>query len=160
MSELIVAKGKLDQDTISKYVQLEKAFIEALREIQQILLALGHTTTKSKLLKSVPLIDDIKAFLRDYGKPAHQCEIIRAVGELRKKRHPDLVRPYMDVWKSLVYHDKHDEEIGAVEIAKDGVRRAKLKERKARRYSGQDAPEHYREPDNIFWFLSELKSRR
>lgn len=109
------------------------------------------------------MIEDLRAFLRHYARPAHQYDIIRSVGEIRRKRYPDLLRPYNDVWKSLQYHNQHKQEIIVVDWVGERLRPAKLKMRpKAKRVVGgqEDSAEFYRSPDNLFWFIDEIKTFR
>lgn len=104
---------------------------------------------------------DLRAFLRSRGQPTHQLKIVRAVGNRRRKKYPTTLRPFGDVWKSLEFQARNNREIVPVERRGNQWVQVPLKPkpRAPRILGGQDdSPELYAEPDNLFWFKSELSA--
>jgi hypothetical protein len=158
---LIREKRELDEKTLAEYRNLEARFIDALTSIRATILVLSSNFTGNRAVRDslpTPIIDDVREFLRAAGKPTLASEIISFVGESRKQRYPDLLRPFGDIWKSLQFHNKHDKEIVCVEVKAGKIVRAKLQQRaKTRGFpGGKDAADHYREPKNLFWFFSDI----
>jgi hypothetical protein len=151
---------RADAETLKKYRELEARLLDDLARIRAVLRALGYVSPVKDLNAMTPIIDDVRTYLRERGEPVCSSEIIRDVGERRKKRYPGLLRPFGDIWKSLQFHDKHEREIVCVEFRGKVVKRSKLKKRpKQRAQPGgkTDSADFYKEPNNLFWFLDEIK---
>lgn len=160
MDDLIGDVKRTEAQTLKTYRELESNLLDSLSRVRAVLRALGDQSHTKEGIPG-PIIDDVRAYLRDRSEPVHASEIIRAVGDRRKKRFPQLLRPYGDVWKSLQFHDRHDREIVCVERTASGkLRRGKLKQRAKRRSNGnkRDSAEFYNEQNNLFWFRDEIGS--
>jgi hypothetical protein len=168
----ILAKRQLDEETLAAYEELKAALLQSLREIK---VSIAHLRKQVgprhaqvikqsvKLAEPTPIIEGVREFLRMRGEPSYQSEIIEAVGSARAEKYPKLLRPYGDVWKSLQYHDRADEDIVCVEWNSVHLIRGKLQGRpRAPITPGgkTDSPAYYREPNNLFWFKAEIGMKR
>jgi hypothetical protein len=159
MDDLTKDVKQTEAATLKQFRDLESRLLDDLARVRAVLRALGGTT-KAADVGPTPIIDDVRTYLRERGEPTCSAEIIRDVGERRRKRYPLLLRPFGDIWKSLQFHDKHDREIVCVEVKGKVIRRGKLKQRpKQRAQPGgkTDSAELYAEPNNLFWFRDEIK---
>jgi hypothetical protein len=158
-----IAKRRVDEETIGKYEEIERQLLVELQQVRAVLSALGrpanHEPKLLQALNRVPTYDSIRDFLREDATPRLQSDIVREVGARRKALYPDIRKPYGDVWRSLVFRDRHDKQIVCVEWHGKQLRRGRLKQRpKPKRVPGgaEDCAELYAEPDNLFWFKDEI----
>lgn len=95
------------REEVERYLSRLNTAIAALRGSSGELKA----TTASGV---IPPIVDIAKYLSEHEGPVHQNDIIRAVGDLRRKRYPSLTTHYSSVWRALEYHVRHDRLISCV----------------------------------------------
>jgi hypothetical protein len=165
MSDNLVERevDDLFEKTRQEYEAAERRLSDRLSIVRDVLARLGNSGVKGDggitECGALPPSVDIRRFLSERGRPAHQAEIVRVVGDLRKAEYPHLRRPYSDVWKSLEYHNRHNLDVVCVKQEGNRWVRAKLtpKRRFPRVKGGSpDRPEWYEGSANYFWFKDKL----
>lgn len=160
--------AKLDREVVAKYERIYAELLEDVDRVAKILAAFGKHTNNSSQVRlkpsiAAPIIYDLRTYLHDRGKPTHQFDIIKAVGDARHKKYPTLLRPWGDVWKSLEYQARNNAEIVPCEKrGKDWIQVPLKQKPRAPRIVGgsEDTPDLYAKPDNLFWFKADVVTPR
>ena len=151
-----------NEETRAKYLRLRADLLKRLATVNAVLDALReepelHIPTAGAGSPT----DDIIEYLTQQGKPCHQRDIIKAVGDKRKEKYPHTRKPYGNVWKSLQINKRlTNREVVCVELKDGKICRGELKPKpKQRRIKGGrvDRAEFYASPDNLFWLRDRIE---
>ncbi len=155
-----IARNETHEKTRVEYRLLEEELLRELARVRAVLEALGDETEEEDVptTEPTPPMLDIIEYLTERGEPCHQFDLIRDIGDKRKQEYKHSKKPYGDVWKSLGYRSRPDNnlEFCAVEWKEGKLERARLKPKPRNPRRGGDRPEFYRTPDNFFGMRSWL----